>query len=146
MPGLSTAKPATTPIVAAAKSDGLLAGLGGIASGITGSLANLATGGLAGALGGALADVPMSATSGGSFIASGPTIGAKVVGGKGVSAGTSATQDATASTAQTPAAVAGLPAMAGTSTASPWNTGTIVAVAVAALALLLVLFQPSSRK
>lgn len=120
----------------------LIPQLSGLASAVFGG------GGLAGlpaqALQSALADVPMSATSGGSYIASGPTIGAKVIGGKGVSAGTSATQDATASNASgtgTP----GLPNLAALNP-SHWSTGTIAAVAVGVLLLVAILFQPSRGK
>lgn len=112
-------------------------------SGIAGAI--LGGGGLAAlpaqALQSAFADVPMSATSGGSYIAGGPTFGAKVIGGKGVSAGTSATQDATASNASGSVPLQGVPSL----NPSQWSAGTIAAVALGVLVLLAVLFQPSRR-
>lgn len=131
-PSLSEAAPA------AEASSGLLASLTGGLKGLVGGLGGLASG----LFGGLTEGVPMSATSGGSYIAGGPTIGARVVGGKGVSAATSATQEASAGDGNIPALAAG------GSGPAPNQTGTLIMVGLVAAALVAValIFTSKSRR
>lgn len=140
IPPVSTAAPFTSSIAAPTTKKGgatdlvasLTSGIGGIASGLASGLGS-------GLLGDALASAPMNAESGGSYVAGGPTIGAKIVGGKGVSAGTAATQDATASRDNMP--FVSPPGVAQTN----WNPVTLAALAVAAFALFALVFSRSRK-
>lgn len=127
-------------------------GLGGLAKSLGGALGGLGGllgggGGVAGAL---LGDVPTNVTSGGDFTAAPITIGAKVIGGKGViDANTTARQDASTLANPAQSETAGVPPISSGYAAAGGSADNKVflwvGLGLAAVVALALIFKPRGK-